>query len=395
MLRNRKASGRAISGCALALATLAHAAGARESGFRVLYAFHGTDGAVPYAGLMADRKGNLYGTTTLGGADDDGVVFRLAPDGTETVLHSFTGGSDGLDPFSGLIADKKGNLYGTTQLGGTCDGTFGCGTVFKIAPDGSETVLYSFTGGSDGANPIDSLIADTEGNLYGTAYAGGSGFGTVFELAPDGAETTLHTFTGTDGANPSAALAADQDGNFYSTTHTDGAGGNGTIFKLAPDGSESVLFSFSDENLSGASPFGGVVMAGKGNLYGTTASGGEQGGCGGYGCGVVFKLSAKAHYTVLHTFTGGNDGGNPVAGVIADGQGNIYGTTFEGGENGDGVVFKVMPGGHEKVLYAFTGGSDGANPKGALIAGKNGALYGTTTSGGSACGCGVVFEISE
>ncbi|MGH9206790.1 MAG: choice-of-anchor tandem repeat GloVer-containing protein, partial [Acidimicrobiales bacterium] len=292
----------------------------------------------------ADSSGNLYGTTGSGGASNDGVVFKLTPGGTETVLHSFAGGaSDGSLPAAGLIADSSGNLYGTTSEGGASNN----GVVFKLSPDGTETVLHTFAGGSsDGANPRAGLIADSSGNLYGTTGSGGaSNDGVVFKLTPGGTETVLHTFMGGgDGAFPLAGLIADSSGNLYGTTESGGgtgciAGfGCGTVFKLSPGGTETVLYSFKGGPSDGAQPFAGLYADSSGNLYGTTSGGGAS------RWGTVFKLSPGGTETV-YSFTGGSDGGQPVAGLIADSSGNLYGTIEHGGapgcSGGCGVVFKL------------------------------------------------------
>jgi uncharacterized repeat protein (TIGR03803 family) len=286
-------------------------------------------------------------------------VFKLSPNGTETVLHTFTGGSDGANPNGALIADTAGNLYGNTTYGGdggSCSHFGGCGVVFKLSPDGTETVLHTFTGGSDGANPIAGLIADRAGNLYGTTFFGGGrgscyrGCGVVFKLSPDGAETVLHTFTGgSDGSSPEAPLIADSAGNLYGTTDYGGGicsgpfAGCGVVFKLSPDGVETVLHTFTGGR-DGADPSAGLIADRAGNLYGTTFFGGGRGSCyGGTGCGVVFKLSPDGAETMLHTFTGGSDGASPSVGLglIADTAGNLYGTTTSGGVGANGVVFKL------------------------------------------------------
>jgi uncharacterized repeat protein (TIGR03803 family) len=198
-----------------------------------LYSFTGDDGAHPQADLIADPAGNLYGTTPSGGVVGQGTVFRLDSSGSLTVLYNFTGGSDGAAPVAGLIADAAGNLYGTASRGGT--GTFCCGTVFQLTPSGDLTVLYSFTGGSDGGNPRAGLIADAAGNLYGTTGSfGPGGNGTVFQLDSSGTFTVLHSFTVSDGTNPQAGLIADPAGNLYGTTLDGGAFGYGTVFQLWP-----------------------------------------------------------------------------------------------------------------------------------------------------------------
>ena len=270
----------------------------------VLHRFRGgkTDGAQTESGVMRDRAGNLYGTTHRGGASNWGVVFKLDPAGQETVLYSFTGGTDGGYANSVPVRDSEDNLYGTTESGGTgkpCG--MGCGTVFKLDSAGQETVLYSFGGGTDGVGPWvgpqAGVIRDRAGNLYGTAY-GSSTFdccGTVFKLDPTGAETVLHRFTGgMDGGSPQAGLIRDSAGDLYGTTSAGGIskpciGGCGVVFKLDPTGTETVLYSFTGRT-DGANPQARVIRDSAGNLYGTTTHGGLAGGCGGWGCGVVFKL---------------------------------------------------------------------------------------------------------
>ena len=330
--------GFAVLWAALALA-LAESGASAAPTETVLHSFTGGvgDGILPFAGLIADSKGNLYGTTSNGGASDGGVVFKLSPGGIETVLYSFCGKpgcSDGAGPRAGLIADSSGNLYGTTNQGGgsECNGP-GCGVVFKLAPNGTETVLYSFCSllsCSDGALPLGGLIADRAGNLYGTTYeGGGSGCiyglglcGVVFKLSPPippatkWTETVLHSFTGSDGAGPSAGLIADSKRNLYGTTSTGGGPDRGVVFKLAPNGTETVLYSFCSlpSCSDGALPEAGLIADSSGNLYGTTYGGGSE--CiYGPGCGVVFKLSPGGTETVLHSFAGG-DGALPEAGLI-------------------------------------------------------------------------------
>jgi uncharacterized repeat protein (TIGR03803 family) len=374
----------------------------------VLYSFNGgpSDGSGPQAGLIADSSGNLYGTTYSGGPVGAGVVFKLSSSGTETVLYRFIGfSSDGANPFAGLIADSSGNFYGTTQNGG---GLNAAGTVFKLSPGGTETVLYTFTIGADGFNPRAGLIADSSGNLYGTTFQGGAGAstscyeitcGVVFKLSPGGTYTLLQTFGGGNGGNPYAgSLIADSSGNLYGTTEFGGLGcstsiegatacGPGTVFKLTPGGTETVLYIFTGGS-DGANPFAGLIADSSGNLYGTTCCGGASRN------GVVFKLTPGGTETVLHSFTGvPSDGASPFAGLIADSAGNLYGTTAFGGASNSGVVFKLSPGGTETVLYIFTGGSDGGTPYAGRYADSTGNLYGTTQVGG-ASGNGVVFKLT-
>jgi len=387
--------------------------------YTVLYTFTGgADGAVPYGGsLIRDGAGNLYGTTNSGGNDSGcssfgvpgcGVVFSLDGAGSETVLYTFTGGTDGGIPLAGLIRDAKGNLYGTTSSGG--NGILPAGTVFKLDNTGQMTVLHSFcsvANCADGNTPYAGVIRHA-GNLYGTTQGGGpSNSGVVFKLDPTGNETVLYTFCPsgdggcTDGMSPNAVIA-DKEGNLYGTTTNGGGSSNsGVVFKLDPTGAETVLYSFAG-GADGATPLAGLIRDEAGNLYGTTEFGGTS------GSGTVFKVDPAGNETVLYSFTGGTDGGYPEAGLIRDGKGNLYGTTFFGGlahppcSSFCGVVFKVDATGVETVLYSFTGGTDGLNPAAGLMLGKSGNLYGTTGYGGDSdptcqtgIGCGVVFKLTR
>jgi uncharacterized repeat protein (TIGR03803 family) len=309
---------------------------------------------------------------------------------TETVLYSFTGGADGAWPMAGLLLDAQSNLYGTAN-GTSQECLPGCGVVFKVSQTGTETVLHTFTGEPDGDSPRGGLIRDARGNLYGTTYFGGSnncffGCGVIFKVSPSGTERVLYQFQGGgDGSEASSTLIWGAQGDLYGTTH-------GTVFKLGPGHKETVLSSLDEPN-------GRLVKDADGNLYGTTFFGPNYGCYFGFGCGVVFELSPTGAETVLYNFTGGADGGNPAAGLIRDAAGNLYGTTALGGTVGScahnagcGVIFKLTPSGTETVLYTFSGGADGAAP-GELIMDAKGNLYGTTGSGG-AFGQGTVFELT-
>ena len=330
--------------------------------------------------------------------DTCGVVFKLAPKGdgtwTESVLYAFTGSPDGTAPEAGLIIDQTGNLYGTTAFGGnySCGGLgLGCGTVFKIDQTGIFTVLHTFSGGTDGASPYAGVIRDTAGNLYGTTYLGGGlNAGTVFKLDKDGNETVLHAFTirggGGGGYYPQAGLIQDAAGNLYGTTNVGGPAYWGTVFKLNNRGKLSVLFSFTSGADGGAS-YAGLIRDAAGNLYGTTYVGGVS------GWGTVFKLDKVGNETVLHSFAGGADGQYPHAGLLRDNAGNLYGTTLYGGTSNRGTIFKLDAGGNETVLYNFTGGADGSYPQAGLIRDSAGNLYGTTSYGGVS-GAGTVFKLA-
>ena len=368
--------------------------------FTLIYSFKGSpDGSSPEAGLIRDGAGNFYGTTSSGGPSGYGTVFKLDATGAETVLYGFTGGADGSNPFGGLVRDAAGNLYGNTYRGGGngC-ASYGCGTVFKLDTTGTETVLYRFTGGADGRNPLGSLVRDSAGNLFGTTYYGGSsnncyqGCGTVFKLATTGVETVLHSFTGDpDGNWPWAGLIRDATGNLYGTTHQGGgASAWGTVFKLDTTGAETVLYSFKGDP-DGGEPDAGLILDAAGNLYGTTHYGGG-GGCQD-GCGTVFKLDTTGTETVLHSFQGNPDGGSPVAGLIRDAAGNLYGTTLYGGAVGKGTVFKLDTTGTETVLHSFTGAA-GEWPTAGLIRDTAGNIYGTTPYGGRGF-AGEVFKLSR
>ena len=386
-------------GCGLALALLLPAGAAHaKSKEAVLYSFTGgADGSNPYGALIEDSAGNLYGAAVEGGAKGYGTVFELAPDGTETVLANFTG-ANGSYPEAGLVMDAKGNLYGTTADGGTG----GKGTAFKVTPGGKEKVLWNFTG-TDGSLPQAGLILDKNGNLYGTTVEGGAnGDGTVFEVAPNGAETVLYSFgsaaNGTDGFSPLAGLMMDKKGALYGTTNEGGTstncggGGCGTVFRLAPHGkswTETVLYSFTN-GTDGAFPTANLIEDKSGNLYGTTYTGGAGGD------GIVFKLAPGGTETLLHTFAG-TDGAQPEAGLIMDKKGNLYGTTLMGGANTYGAVFKVAPNGREKLLYSFgadANGTDGILPYAGLIEDKSGNLFGAAYGGGADAN-GAIFKITK
>jgi uncharacterized repeat protein (TIGR03803 family) len=342
------------------------------------------------------------------------VVLMLASTATQsaqaqtfTVLYNFTGGADGGGSDSGLVRDAQGNLYGSTVHGGNLTAcNDGCGVIFKVNSK-QETVLYPFTGGSDGAYPGSTPVLAASGNLYGTTNQGGSAnLGTVFKLSKNGKETVLHSFTGyPDGEYPTyAGLLLDGSGSFYGTTQYGGAAGFGVVYKLDKAGKETILHSFSGyAGSDGQYPISGLVEDTSGNLYGTTEEGGT--GCGSPGCGTVYKVNkTTGKETVLYSFTGPPDGVGPYLGnLVMDRSGNLYGTTYGGGKNGTpgGTVFELSKGGHETVLYSFcseSGCSDGASPYGSLIMDRSGNFYGTTTAGGTeACNptCGTVFKLSK
>lgn len=387
--------------------------------FTLLHGFRGgaNDGYNPGSGaLMLDAKGNLYGTTLLGGSGGCdggcGTVFKITPAGKFSLLYSFGSTSgDGAYPDGALIHDNAGNLYGTTYGGGTsgsaCDG-YGCGTVFKLDTRGHETVLYSFSGGADGATPYSALVEDSAGNLYGTTHLGGAyNWGTVFKVDSLGNETVVHNFDGDadDGGDAFAGLTMDAAGNLYGTTQGGGIFnshcipgveiGCGTVFKITAGGEESVLYDFTGHQ-DGNTPFSGVIRDAAGNLYGTSQPEGSDPPF----WGAVFKLEPSGKLIVLHDFSGGPGGADPLAGVIADPAGNFYGTTSAGGtgncsyyqNGGCGTVFKLTRSGQFTVLHNFMG-PDGANVSAALVMDSQGNLYGTASWYGP-FGEGSVFKIT-
>ena len=398
-------------------------------GLTPLYEFYAApDGRYPIGSLIRSN-GAFYGITAQGGTGTCtgngvvgcGTVFKLSPSGSgfiETMRYSFQGGSDGEFPEGSLIMDATGALYGTTVVGGSgaCSTLYGngCGTVFKLTPGGSgytESILYSFKAGADGALPGAGLMMDKHGNLFGTTVFGGtgscmgtfgSGCGTVFELTPQGsgyAESVIHEFqAGIDGAFPSGILIEDTHGALYGTTEQGGgnvtcSNGCGTVFKLSPYGNggytETVMHAFQGPPNDGASP-SSTLVAYKGALYGTTADGGY------YGDGTVFELTTTE--TMLYQFAG-PEGGQPGGPILMDKTGSIYGMTSFGGStnctSGCGSAFKLTatPYGYvEGTLWSFLGGDDGGNPQGAGFVGSGKMLYGSALFGGT-YGYGDVFQL--
>jgi uncharacterized repeat protein (TIGR03803 family) len=420
-MNSEKFSGTAIAVLLVVFAIFAPAPSARaQSKFKTLYAFSGgNDGSQPFSGVTVDAAGNLYGTTYAGGEYGNGTVFELAPTGTggwtESVLYSFTGGADGGNPQpgDGPIFDSAGNLYGAAGSGGNICEFGGCGVIFELTPTTSgwtESVLHSFTGGSDGGAPFAGLIFDGSGNLYSTTWNGGSdncgaGCGVVFKLAPAAGggwtESVLHSFMdfGPEGSNSDASLVLDPAGNLYGVTWYGGTQGWGVVFKLAPntDGgwTESVLHQFKGDT-DGAHPRGHLVFDSAGNLYGTAAN--EYAS----GYGVVFELLPNEDGTWrkrnLHQFTGGKDGANPYVGLTIDSAGNLYGVANDGGAYGNGVVFELSQnsagGWSYYVLHTFNDHYSGAYPRGNLALDGAGNIYGTTYGDGYST-FGSVFEIAR
>ncbi len=401
--------------------------------YTVLHSFtaDGADGSGPYSGVTIDAAGNLYGTTSTGGTFGLGTIYKLTPSGQETVLHSFAGASDGSAPYSGVTLDAAGNLYGTTYKGGTAN----VGVVYRIASSGIETILHSFTGGADGANPYAGLAIDPAGNLYGTTFAGGqNNEGLIFKMSPTGLETVLY-----NGGAPKTGVTLDAEGNLYGalgydvykltasgqytviaqvniktygdyvspiTLARDTAGNlygttnaahqqdityapHGAAFKVSPAGEVTLLCLFPGESAEDAPESGtfsnlGVVLDGEGNVYGATSNAGVA--------GAIYKVDPALTTIQLHNFTGA-PGGNSPRGLIAFSNGELYGANDLGGVWNEGVIYRMNSSGKETVLYSFTGGDDGATPEGAPVMDAQGNLYGSTFSGGT-WNEGVIFKLS-
>jgi uncharacterized repeat protein (TIGR03803 family) len=374
------------------------------SKMRILHEFTGgADGGEPNGTLAIDGLGNVYGVAPAGGTGNAGVVFELSPSSNgwrETVLYNFTGGTDGSEPESGLIIDATGNLFGTTGFGGT-----GCGVLFELLNQSGAwnyQVLHTFSNG-DGCYPRGSgLVFDTSGNLYGVAGGGGTGGGgTVFELSPAGTDAwnfaVLHSFVGGyDGDDPWGQLAVAPDGTLYGTTVYGGpyVSDAGTVFKVANSGgvwTESTIYSFTGGN-NGSNPTGGVILNAAGHLLGTTSGGGTD------EVGTVFELVPTIGIWQLHTlhnFTAGSDGAVPAASLVFDKRGNLYSTTGGGGLFQYGTLFRMTVKGQnwsEFVVHSFSNGKDGGTPAGPPLIDKSGRLYGTAESGGT-FGQGVVYLV--
>lgn len=385
---------RSIIVMALATTALVCASGASEagSGETAIYTFAGgNDGGFPQGGLVADKKGNFYGVTTSDGADHNGVIFEISKTApktwSETTLYAFTGGSDGGVPQAGLMIDGKNKLFGTTYQGGAD----GYGTVFELHRHNGKwkyKVLWTFTGGNDGGLPSGRLSMDSAGNLYGTATEGGTGVvGVVFELSPPPAgsttwtQTVLYNFTGnSDGGEPMGNVLVGSDGNLYGTTAGYGQYNYGTVYSLVQDAGQwnfSLLHAFEGGS-DGEVPRDGLMQDGNGVLYGTTAGFDNS-------YGNVFSMNTDgSNYNVIYTIAGGQGytGNGPWQTVTMDSAGNLYGATYADGESANGEIFKLTPGANNQwtasVLYTFPGGAGSQYPYSTVLIDKHDNLYGTS-----------------
>lgn len=405
---------------AVVVSVLLMASSGWSQSYKVLYSFNSTN-SHPFSGLINDAAGNVYGTTSEGGDHDGGTVYELSPTTGYHLLYRFGKTyAGGVNPQGNLVFDSAGNLYGTTVNGGSnityC--TNGCGVVFELSPPSNgvglwtETVLYSFCSQAnctDGSIPQAGVTFDSSGNLFGTTVNGGNptcfiyGCGTVFELSPAQSgwtESVIYNFSAPgDGVFPMGSVIFDAVGNLYSTTWQNGAFGNGgNVFELSFTGSawvETVLHNFGGGNADGRQPQAGLVFDTQGNLYGTTWQGGTFNG------GTAFELTPNSEgwtETILHSFKGQSDGEAPLSNLALDPAGNVYGTTYDGGCSGYcGTVFKLTPGLEgqwTESLFRFPVSGDlGLRPDAALILDSAGNVYGTTAAGGIN-GDGVVFKIT-
>lgn len=351
--------------------------------YAVLYNFAGgsSDGQYPSAEVTLDSSGNIYGTTDGGGAYSEGTLFKLTSSGTESLLHSFgASSSDGQIPDGKVFFDASGNMYGTTNYGGS-----GNGTLWELAAGGTYSVLHIF-GSNEGSFIRGPLVEDKNGNLYGTALFGGAnGDGSVFEYNITSATlTVLHSFDNTDGEFPEHGVVMDKNGNLYGVTAFGGSGGEGTVYEIASNGTFSTLHNFSSDT-NGGFLYGAPAIDKKGNIYGSTASYGAN------NAGTVFKLAPDGTLTTLYSFTGGADGGSPEGDMLLVGK-NLYDAATSGGANGGGGIFRVTLKGKETMLQSFATATGNGYSAGLTKSGKK--LYGTTADGGSN-GYGVVFSMTK
>lgn len=365
-----------------------------------LYSFAGgSNGGVPYAGLVEGRDGRFYGTTSGDDTGGEGTVFRISPGGALTNLHSFStfsGDLDGARPVAGLVEGPDGFFYGTTYYSRA---GLGDGTVFKINTEGTLTILHEFnphTNMNDGALPAAGLALGRDGLLYGTTFFGGTNLtGTVFKISTAGALTILHEFSilstngNDDGAEPVAGLVQGRDGYFYGTTAYGGSNRAGTVFKISGDGTLTTLYSFGTLTNDGGYPYAGLVQGRDGYFYGTTSYGDSSFD----GFGTVFRISCDGALTTLYSFTGGDDGGYPSGTLLECADEGFLGTCQAGGTNNHGTVFKISPEGKLATLYSFGSVTNGgANPYAGLTQCGDGYFYGTTLHGGET-NAGTVFRL--
>jgi uncharacterized repeat protein (TIGR03803 family) len=344
---------------------------AHSQTYKVAYEFgsHSGDPLSPAYGLVAQgRDGNLYSTSPLGGTSNNGTVFKITPAGTLTVIYNFDV-TNGALPYGGLTLGTDGNFYGTAYQGGTA----GSGTVFMITPSGTLTVLHNLKSSTDGGSPYGAPVQGTDGNFYGTTYNGGSkGYGTVYKMTPAGTLTVLYPFDHTHGGQPHGPLVQGTDGKLYGTTYSGGTNGYGTVFKVTAGGAFTVLYNF--DSTHGSAPYGALVQGTDRSFYGATYN-------GGLGGGVVFKITASGVFTALYSLTSATDGAGLFAGLTQVNDGSLYGAALRGGANGAGTIYRITTKGAFSVLYPFDRAT-GSTPEVTLLQHTTGTLYGETLDGG-------------
>jgi uncharacterized repeat protein (TIGR03803 family) len=398
----------AVASSAQTFKTIVNFGGPTSAFPRLVTLVQGTDG-----NLYGTTSGAAL--PTAAGLPPKGTVFKMTPSGAITTIYTFTAPSgtylNGAIPFAGLLLGTDGFFYGTTDEGGTSTAcTKGCGTVFKISASGVLTTLHSFNS-SDGSYPVAALVQGTDGNLYGSTNLGGTfkcaaygglGCGTIFKITPHGQFTTLYSFGGADGLEPGAALIQGTDGNLYGTTFEGGPNDAGTVFRITTQGQLSTLHNFCSQSActDGSLPSSALFQADNGEFYGTTQGGGDA-GCVAGGGGTVFKITSTGTLTTLHAFCG-DDGERPIAPLVRGTDGDLYSTTSVGGGNsnctnfdGCGTTFKLAPSGDLTTLHIFDS-TDGNTIYGGLVQATNGTFYGTTYAGGisRAGGNGTVYSLS-
>jgi uncharacterized repeat protein (TIGR03803 family) len=361
----------------------------------VIFSFEESNGEYADTDLDSDSAGSLYGTTVLGGTHGSGTVFQLTSTPTgwvQSVLYDFTGGADGGEPYKGVTVDRRGNLYGTAVTGGSggCEG--GCGVLYKLTKSANGTwrqrVIHAFTGAEDGAGPGARVTTDGSGNIYGMTPTGGAnGVGTIYKVNVNtGVFTVIHTFTGgADGSSGSAGRMLWLNGRLYGAATTGGNYGSGVVFELTPtpvgEWTFRTLYSFHGQP-DGSFPYGALLRAASGKFYGTTYYGGQN------GIGTVYELTPRAtgewSERVIYSFQNGSDGNSPISNLVSDANGNLYGTTSEGGL-GSGVIFKLSPNGGqwtESIVHSFSGPPDGGFSYNGMVVDPFGNFYGATVHGG-------------
>jgi uncharacterized repeat protein (TIGR03803 family) len=388
----------AISFCAKWLINFFFAAGLvagamAQYSVTTLANFSGSNGSGPYSPVILGSDGNLYGTTIVGGSKGFGTVYKLTPQGALQTIYNFCSKAncaDGSSPWAGLTEGADGDFYGATVYGGAnpnCEYAGGCGTLFKITTAGVLTTLYSFDGDSSGF-PYASLLLAKDGNFYGTSTYTDKNDGTIFRMTPDGSVKVLYTFLCcASGSDPESPLVQDSAGILYGTTLGGGIQNGGTAFRITTSGQLTILHKFCQQaNCEDGSKPTAVILASDGNLYGTTYAGGNN------FAGTVFRLSTAGAFKLLFKFSS-SGASNPYAGLVQGKNGLFYGTTFVGGPSRDGTIFSITPAGTLTILHNFTN-SDGALPQAPLIQSTDGSFYGTTSAGGSG-NAGVVFKLSK